>query len=198
MKHDQDTSRITNPLPDVLGQLGALRRYARSLTHDDGEAEDLVQDALVNAYERQSSFRPDKSLRNWLLSIVHNTFIDRVRTRLSERRRVEQLTSDLRANPADYRVLPAQEHALRLAQVRQAFMALPEEQRAVLHLVSIEGMTYAEAAQALGVPVGTVMSRLARARATLRSFEEQPAARPPASAGVIHLRIVGGSGDANG
>ncbi|MFD2251871.1 RNA polymerase sigma-70 factor (ECF subfamily) [Pseudochelatococcus lubricantis] len=199
MERDQTPVRTTGPLPDVLGQLGALRRYARSLTRDDGEAEDLVHDALVHAYEKQSSFRPDKGVRNWLLSILHNTFIDRVRARRSRQRRIEQLTAEVHADPAGYQASPAQEHALRLAQVRQAFMSLPEEQRAVLHLVSIDGLSYAEAAQALGLPVGTVMSRLARARAALRAFEERPAAIPPATpANIVHLRIVGGSDDANG
>lgn len=181
---------------DVLDQLPALRRYALSLTRDPTDAEDLVHDALLRAWEKQGTFRAERGLRQWLLSILHNTFVDRLRTRRAERRRIEQIAGDLRADPAAHQLAPAQDHALRLAQVRQAFMALPEEQRAVLHLVTVEGLGYSEAAQALGVPVGTVMSRLARARAALRAYEERPAADiTPETATVTHLRVVGGTDD---
>ncbi len=65
---------------DVVGQLPALRRYARVLTRDDTEAEELIQDALVRAYERRATFEPGRGLRGWLLSILHNRFIDRMRS----------------------------------------------------------------------------------------------------------------------
>ncbi|WP_018388567.1 sigma-70 family RNA polymerase sigma factor [Ancylobacter sp. FA202] len=188
---------------DVPAQLGVMRRYARSLTRDDIEAEDLVHDALVRAYERRGSFDTDRAapgkgardsaqkgagqqgsvLRGWLLSVLHNVFIDRRRSRIAEARR-EADSVDL----AETSAAPAQEHHLRLAQVRDAFMALPEEQRAALHLVAIEGLGYAEAAATLGIPPGTLMSRLSRARATLRAMEDGPAAETP-----NHLRIVGGT-----
>jgi RNA polymerase sigma-70 factor (ECF subfamily) len=178
-----DTKRI-----DVIGLLGPLRRYARSLTRDESQAEDLVQDALVRAYERQGSFRSGGNLRGWLLSILHNTFIDGRRRHMAEARRLEQtvaLTDT--AAPAE------QESRVRLQQIQAAFMRLPDEQRAALHLVAIEGLPYQEAANALGIPVGTLMSRLGRARATLRGFEagrdrsQSPGPKPPS------LRVVGGS-----
>ena len=78
------------PRFDIVGQLGSLRRYARSLTRDSAEAEDLVHDALVRAYERRGTFRSGGNLRAWLLSIVHNAFIDGLRSRKSEAARVEQ------------------------------------------------------------------------------------------------------------
>ncbi|TCK30019.1 RNA polymerase sigma-70 factor (ECF subfamily) [Ancylobacter aquaticus] len=186
---------------DVPAQLGVMRRYARTLTRDDIEAEDLVHDALVRAYERRGSFDADRAapgkggqqhrglgqegtgLRGWLLSVLHNVFIDRRRSRIAEARR-EADSLDL----ADTTAPPVQEHRLRLAQVRDAFMALPEEQRAVLHLVAIEGLGYAEAAATLGIPQGTLMSRLSRARATLRAMEDGTAAGDS-----NHLRIVGGT-----
>lgn len=191
---------------EVLDQLPALRRYAISLTRDAVEAEDLVHDALLRAYEKQGTFRVERGLRKWLLSILHNTFIDRLRSRRAERRRLDRLTSEIRHDPAAFQLPPGQDHALRLAQVRQAFMSLPPEQRAVLHLVTIEGLGYSEAAQALGVPVGTVMSRLARARAALRALEERPPVKhtsneptctdtSPATATISHLRVVGGTDD---
>ncbi|PTE18887.1 RNA polymerase subunit sigma, partial [Cereibacter changlensis JA139] len=81
-----------------------------------------------------------------------------------------------------------QEDVVRLAQIRAAFFRLPEDQRAALHLVAIEGLSYPEAAKVLGVPQGTLMSRLARARAALRAFED----------GAPHLKLVGGRDDAAG
>ncbi|WP_246681372.1 sigma-70 family RNA polymerase sigma factor [Mesorhizobium sp. B2-3-14] len=169
------------PRFDIIGQLGSLRRYARSLTRDGVEAEDLVHDALVRAYERRGTFRSGGNLRAWLLSIVHNTFIDRVRSRHSEAARLEQARY-----LADGSTPAPQDHSVRLAQVREAFFSLPEEQRSALHLVAIEGLSYQQAANASGVPLGTLMSRIARARTALRQMEEAPAR------GKNHLRIVGG------
>ncbi|MBQ0821704.1 sigma-70 family RNA polymerase sigma factor [Microvirga sp. HBU67558] len=173
---------------DIIGLLGPLRRYARSLTRDEVQAEDLVQDALVRAYEHKASFRPSGNLRGWLLSIVHNAFIDNRRRRIAELRRWEQA-----AELAESAAMPDQESRVRLQQVQAAFMSLPDEQRAALHLVAIEGLSYQEAATALKIPVGTLMSRLGRARAALRAFEAgisqpgEPAPKRP------DLRIVGGS-----
>jgi len=165
----------------VLGQIGALRRYARSLTGDANDAEDLVHDALVRAYERRSSFKAGGNMRAWLLSILHNAFIDGVRSRRSEAVRAVES-----ARMSDTALAAPQEHSVRLSQVRAAFMGLPEEQRAALHLVAVEGLSYQEAAGALGIPLGTLMSRIGRARAALRAMED----------GVpgwgSHLRIVGG------
>lgn len=170
------------PRFDIIGQLGSLRRYARSLTRDTAEAEDLVHDALVRAYERRGTFRSGGNLRAWLLSIVHNAFIDRLRSRKSEAVRVEQAEY-----LADASMQAPQEHSVRLAQVREAFFKLPEEQRSALHLVAIEGLTYNQAAEASGVPLGTLMSRIGRARAALREMEDKLPARAKS-----HLRIVGG------
>ena len=178
-----DTKRM-----DVIGLLGPLRRYARSLTRNETQAEDLVQDTLVRAYERRGSFRSGGSLRGWLLSILHNTFIDGRRRHLAETHRVEQV-----AALAETASPPEQEGRVRLQQVQAAFLRLPAEQRAALHLVAIEGLSYQEAANALGIPVGTLMSRLGRARATLRGFEAGSDLAPPLEGKRPSLRIVGGS-----
>jgi RNA polymerase sigma-70 factor, ECF subfamily len=179
---------------DVIGQLGPLRRYARALTRDETQAEDLVHDALVRAYERRSTFRLGSNLRTWLFSILHNTFID------GRRRQAAEVRRDAEAARAADEILPApQESSVRLAQIRQAFDLLPEEQRAVLHLIAIEGLSYQQAADTLGVPVGTLMSRLGRARTALRAFEDaRPLDRPqlPAldsSRSRPNLRVVGGN-----
>ncbi|WP_457152306.1 sigma-70 family RNA polymerase sigma factor [Mesorhizobium sp. P5_C1] len=170
------------PRFDIIGQLGSLRRYARSLTHDSTDAEDLVHDALVRAYERRATFRSSGNLRAWLLSIVHNTFIDKMRSRKSEAARLEQAGYLAEAStPAP------QEHSVRLAQVREAFFSLPQEQRSALHLVAIEGLSYQQAADASGVPLGTLMSRIGRARAALRKMEDAAPSKTK-----NHLRIVGG------
>lgn len=167
---------------DVIGHLAALRRYARSLARSPTDAEDLVHDALVKAFEHRQTFRSGSSLRNWLLSIVHNTHIDRHRTAqaISRRDNTALLEAEL-SYPAN------QEHAVRLQQVREAFMELPQDQREALHLVSLEDLSYQEAADALGIPVGTLMSRVSRARERLRILEETgPAPR---------LKIIGGGND---
>lgn len=168
---------------DVIGQLAALRRYARSLAGNSPDAEDLVHDALVRAYERRSTFRSGANLRNWLLSIVHNTHVDRKRSATARGRRDEQAALDVETSyPAH------QEHSVRLAQVREAFMALPDEQRQALHLVAVEDLSYQEAADTLGIPVGTLMSRVSRARAALRDFET-------GAKKSSHLKLVGGGND---
>ena len=181
----QETSRF-----DVTGQLAALRRYGLSLTRNAADAEDLVHEALLRAYEKRATFRKDRNLRAWLLSILHNCFVDGARKKRSEAVKL------LRAGEVAVDYAPApQDHAVRLAQVRQSFMTLPDEQRAALHLVAIEGLSYQEAAATLGIPIGTLMSRLGRARAALRAIEDGTAAapKPGDTPPGRHLRIVGGS-----
>ena len=175
--------------PDVIALIEPLRRYARSLTRDESRAEDLVQDTLVRAYERHGTFRAGGNLRAWLLSILHNTFVDGRRRDRAEARRMEEAARTAEtAAPSD------QESRVRLAQIQEAFLALPEEQRAALHLVAVEGLSYQEAAGALGIPVGTLMSRLGRGRASLRAFEEGRSHGPDGAAKPRPaLRIVGGS-----
>ncbi len=173
---------------DAIGLLGPLRSYARSLTRDETRAEDLVQDTLVRAYERQGSFRSGGNLRGWLLSVLHNTFVNGRRRHMAEARRLEQA-----AVVTETAAPPAQESQIRFQQVQAAFLRLPDEQRAALHLVAIEGLSYQEAADALGIPVGTLMSRLGRARATLRGFEAGTHLTQPAEDRRPRLRIVGGA-----
>ncbi|MBK1865147.1 sigma-70 family RNA polymerase sigma factor [Aestuariivirga sp. YIM B02566] len=167
---------------DVIGQLTSLRRYARSLTRDPADVEDLVHDALLRAFERKHTFRHDGNLRSWLLSILHNVFVDGRRSRRSEQARIDA-AGQVAATFSE----PPQEHVVRLSQIREAFLDLPEEQRAALHLVAIEGLSYQDAADALRIPIGTLMSRIGRARASLRQLE---AATPPGSRS--YLKLVGG------
>jgi len=153
--------------PDIVDLLVPLRRYARSLTRDTLRADDLVHDTLVRALESQNALRPNTNLRTWMMTVLHNVFIDDQR-----RKQVELRHADALVQMSDDMAPPAQEGQVRLAQIREAFLTLPEEQRAALHLVTIEGMAYADAAAVLGIPIGTLMSRLGRGRAALRAFEE--------------------------
>ncbi len=160
---------LGNQKLDVLEQLPTLRRYALSLTRNATDAEDLVQEALLRAYERSATFRADGNLRGWLLSIVHNLFVDRRRSKTSASGHEQEFANCLANN------LPASQYdTLRLSQVRRAFDLLPVEQREALHLVTIEGLSYEEAARVLEVPAGTVMSRLSRGREALRRWESGP------------------------
>jgi RNA polymerase sigma-70 factor (ECF subfamily) len=169
---------------DVTAHLEALRRYARVLTRNGTEADDLVQGALVRALERQASFRDGADLRVWLMSILHNHHIDRLRSDSAAVAR-DAAWADLTPGFAP----PAGEHAARLEQLRAALLALPVDQREALHLVAIEGLPVAEAAAVLSVPAGTVMSRVARARAALRRFEDGLADQGK------RIRLVGGTDD---
>jgi RNA polymerase sigma-70 factor (ECF subfamily) len=147
---------------DLTDSLPALLRFARSLTRDAAAADDLVQDVMVRALERGSRFDGERSYQSWLLTMTHNLFIDGWRRQqVRDRHRVESVTLD--------RTEPSQEHAAILAETLRAFEGLSGEQRAIMHLVVIEGVSYADAANILGVAVGTVMSRLSRARQDLRS-----------------------------
>lgn len=175
---------------DILELLAPLRRYARSLTRSDSHAEDLVHDAIVRAYERQDGFRDGSSLQNWLFSIVHNLFVDEWRRKNAEARRVATIAESLRGAIA---IDP--ESQLRLKQIMDRFLTLPDQQRAALHLVAVEGLSYQEAAQTLGVPIGTLMSRLSRARAAIRSFDEghEASSAKGGNDKLPTLRIVGGT-----
>jgi RNA polymerase sigma-70 factor (ECF subfamily) len=176
---------------DVMGHLEALRRYARSLTRDESSADDLVHDALLRAYEAREGFRLGGALRPWLLAILHNTFISGWRSRKGEQARLDQAATVSRPEVP----MPAQEAAVQLGQVRRAFAALPDEQRAALYLVAIEGMSYHEASTTLDVPLGTLMSRISRARAALRAVEQAAPDDVIREARAPYLRIVGGSRD---
>lgn len=168
---------------DIVGQIDALRRYARVLTRDAEAADDLVQATFLRAQERRATFRDGADVRVWLMAILHNLFVDGRRSAQAAQAR-EQAWAETRPAFA----APSGEMAARLAQLRAAFLSLNAQQREALHLVAVEGLGPVEAAQVLGVPPGTVMSRVGRARAALRAFEEGRAASAPGTS----FRIVGG------
>lgn len=148
----------------VEPQIPRLRRYARSLLRDSVAADDLVQDCLERAISRWHQRRTDGDARTWLFTILHNLAINRMRQ--TTRRGPHIAMED--ANETALARDPTQEAGLHQRDIVDAVNRLPEDQRAVLLLISVEDMSYADAAKTLGVPVGTVMSRLSRARARLR------------------------------
>lgn len=148
---------------DIPAHLGVLRRYALVLTRDPDEAEDLVQEALLRAVASARTWEPGRPVRPWLLAIVHNQHVSRRR-----RRQVEAACTVELEEQAPKAVPAAQPHRIQLNRTMQALMSLPEEQREVLVLVALEGLSYKEAAELLGIPLGTLVSRLGRARAALR------------------------------
>ncbi|MGQ3213445.1 MAG: sigma-70 family RNA polymerase sigma factor [Shinella sp.] len=146
----------------------ALRRYARALTHDADRADDLVQDSLERAIRKRGLWRPSGSVRSWMFHILLNVYRNDLR-RLRRSLAPISLEAMPGSDPAGPDVQPGR---AALAETAQAMQALPAEQREVLLLVAVEEMSYAEAAAVLSIPVGTLMSRLARARATLRDLTE--------------------------
>ena len=177
---------VTTKPPTVLDELPALTRYARSLTHDRDQAEDLVHDALVSALANAGRYERDRPLRVWLFSILHNVFVSGTRRQLVQNRH-----RSLAAVEETQMAEPAQETSLRLRQLERALGSLSEDQRAALHLVAVEELSYQDAAAALGIPIGTLISRISRARARLRDLENGTQERgEPAK-----LRVVGKSND---
>ena len=149
-------------IAEVEPLIPSLRRYARGLVRDASAADDLVQDALERAISRWGQRRGET--RPWLYAIVHNLAVSHGRG--LQRRGVHALLDDTPETALAQ--APLQESTLRHADILAAVDGLPDEQRSVVLLVSVEGLEYAEAAQVLGVPIGTVMSRLSRARDRLR------------------------------
>ena len=173
---------------DMEADLLAMRRYARALARDDADADDVVQDALLRAIERQATYQPTRSRTRWLLAIVHNVFISARRKQAAEARRNDRFAQTLLST-----IGPQQEEHVRLTEIAHGFAALPDAQRAVLHLTAIEGLSYQQAAETLDVPIGTVMSRLSRARAALR--DDGLARDKQTETTAPHLRLVGGRDD---
>ena len=148
----------------IAQQIPRLRRYARALTGDRSAADDLVQDTLERALSRFHLWRRGSDLRAWLFTIMHNLYVNQARSRA--RRQQESLESELAAE-----VLRGRDPDwLELRDLASALAHVPDEQRAVLLLVGLEQFTYDEAARILEVPIGTVMSRLSRARERLRAL----------------------------
>lgn len=152
-------------LDEIEGCVPALRRYARALTRDADRADDLVQDCIERAIRKRRLWAPTGPLRAWLFKILLNLYRNELR---HQRRRGESVPLDaIGIEPA----IPApQPGRIALNEMARAIDTLPLEQREALLLVVLEGASYEEAAGIIGIPAGTLMSRLGRARAALRTM----------------------------
>jgi len=169
---------VHNELPKLLPRLW---RFALRLTGDRHDAEDLVQRACVRALERQHQLQPGTSTLSWLFSIVYSVWLNEVRAQQTRRHGSIHWTEEL-ADTVPDPTTPSPETYTLHRQIIGAVERLPDAQRAVMLLVAVEGLSYREAAVALDVPIGTVMSRLARARQTIGElFDARPPGEPRAS-----------------
>ncbi len=156
-----------DPRQDMIALLPRLRRFARALTGSQDEGDDLVQAACERALSRLDQWQPGTRLDSWMYRIAQTIWIDRHR---SAKARGPMVELDSVPNLVGRDGRRDMEGRLMLGAVSRAVSELPEEQRGVLVLVSVEGFSYKEAAEILEVPIGTVMSRLARARQRLHEM----------------------------
>ncbi len=174
---------MNDMLHQVEPLIPALRRYARALVRNRAAADDLVQDCLERAVSRWHQ-RRDADARSWLFTILHNLAISQFRRAAA---RGKHVTID-ESNEDNFGQDAVQEQKLIYQDVLNKLAKLPEDQRAVLLLVAVEDLSYAEAAKVLNIPLGTVMSRLSRARERLQ--QEIEGAGDGASKNVVPLRSV--------
>jgi RNA polymerase sigma factor (sigma-70 family) len=160
----------------LLAEIPRLRRYARAMLGNRAAADDLVQDTLERAWARCALWRAGSDLRAWLFSIMHNLRVDQLR-------RPNLPTHSIDEDDFEVPTRATQNDRLEVRDLESALRQLPDEQREVLLLVALEELSYAEVADTLGIPLGTVMSRLARGRERLRLLMED---RPPGA----NLRVV--------
>jgi RNA polymerase sigma-70 factor (ECF subfamily) len=159
------TKTPADEIRDALGDLvPRLRRFARVITRNVADADDLVQVAVEKALTRAVQWRPGSRLDSWMFGIMKNAWVDEIRAR--RRRERVFAPEDAGATVGD-----ASASARDIALTVQAAVArLPEEQRIAVALVLVEGLSYKDAAETLGIPIGTLTSRLARGRAVLQAL----------------------------
>jgi len=157
-----------NEADHLVELIPRLRRYARALTGDRATADDLVQDTLERAWAKLHLYRRGTDMRAWLFTVMHNVHVNKLRAS----RATEELEDDM----AELAQRASQGDSLLVRDLDRSIALLPAEQRAVLLLVTLEDMSYEEVARTLAIPMGTVMSRLSRAREKLRAMMSgQPA-----------------------
>jgi RNA polymerase sigma-70 factor (ECF subfamily) len=161
------------PQPDLVAAIPRLRRYARVLTGDVTRADDLVQDTLARAWEKRRLWQAGTDLRAWLFTIMHNVHVNQLAL---VRRDAANVSLDGEDGEAAWQasVAPNQAQRVEVLEIVGLMGRLPAEQREVLLLAAVEELRYEEIAAMLAVPVGTVMSRLSRARDKLKRFVAEP------------------------
>lgn len=150
----------------IIAEIPGLHRYARTLLRDRDAADDLVQDSLVRALSRMASWTTGDSPRRWLFTLMHNLFVDQLRRARCHVQAVATMPEAIDAGS----VPPPQIDRLASVEVLAALQQVSSERRTALVLVAVEGLSYADAANMLGIPAGTLMSRVARGRQELRSI----------------------------
>ena len=146
---------------DVVALIPALRAFAWSLSHNGSDADDLVQDTLIKAWTNREKFEPGTNLRAWLFTILRNTYYTNV---LRRRREVRDEDG---AYASTLRTSPTQEWSVAMRSLQAALQQLPDEHREALVLVGAAGLSYEEAAEICGCALGTIKSRVNRARSRL-------------------------------
>jgi RNA polymerase sigma-70 factor (ECF subfamily) len=154
---------------DIEALVPRLRRYARALTGSREAADDLTQDTLERAWVKRHLWQAGTNLRAWLFAVMHGVFINGVR----RARPTESLDAAEHAPRETSDDGASAETAIAVRDLREALARLPDEQRQAVLLVGLEQLPYAEAAEVLGVPIGTVMSRLSRGRERLRQLLDE-------------------------
>jgi RNA polymerase sigma-70 factor (ECF subfamily) len=147
----------------ILAEIPRLRRYARALLRERDAADDLVQDCLERALSRLENWQTGESPRRWLFTIMYHLFLDEVR-------RDKRRQAALATGAGEYTLPAASGDVQASVEIMQALQSLSPERRAAIVTVAVEGLSYAEAAAVLGVPAGTLMSRIARGREELRAL----------------------------
>lgn len=169
----------------VLEFLPALRAFARSLTRNRTEADDLVQETLLKALSNIDKFDPGTNLRAWLFTILRNTYYTDVRKRRRENDGLSVLSQQ------DTNVGPSQEWSMTLKSLKEALEHLPDDQREALVLVGAAGLSYEEAAEVCGCALGTIKSRVNRARAKLLTLMGAEATEEVVASDVVALSTAG-------
>jgi len=159
----------------LVEHIPGLRRYARALTGDRWAADDLVQDTLERACSKWRLWLAGTDLRAWLFTLMHNLFISQVRSRSRQAQEGLSVSVDEVAHTLQAPAAPLGS----AIDLQRCLLRLPSDQRAVLLLVTLEDMSYAEVAKVVGVPLGTVMSRLSRARDRMRELMDEPPGADP-------------------
>lgn len=162
------------PHPELLAAIPRLRRYARVLVGDAAKADDLVQDTLARAWEKRRLWEAGTDLRAWLFTVMHNLHINQLAT-IRRDAVTSSLDDDTSGAAWQISVRSNQQERVLLQEVVRQMERLPAEQREVLMLAAVEELRYEEIATVLSVPIGTVMSRLSRAREKLRRLVSEPA-----------------------
>jgi RNA polymerase sigma-70 factor (ECF subfamily) len=165
----------------VEQEIPRLRRYARALARNADRADDLVQDTLVRAIAKAHLWQPGTDIRAWLFTIMHNQNVNEVRRAIRDHANVDVEECAKLAATTDPTV------SRQLRELERALAQMLEEQRQVILLVGLEGMSYEDAAAILNVPIGTIRSRLSRGRESLRKLLDMNVKPPPRDVAVRNL-----------